>query len=294
VAYQQAPSSSDTDEDADYYKILGVSYTASTDEIKRAYRRLAKEYHPDVSADDEATEFAMFLNDVYQTLSDPDKRTAYDAIAGFEIGGVNPFVDTSYERDQVFVDEFTCIGCKNCNNVCPSTFMMEEEWGRARVRDQGVDGVEKLQEAIDTCPVSCIHWVTAPQLTLLEETMGRMERVAAWLLMTGGGKGANLNVFMEAATAWEKRQSALRARAQAEAGWAPFWARSTPATGSSMQDAARAAAEGGGGSSTLGRGVNAATIAKASRKWRDWQRTKRNKAAALITASSSVSSSTDA
>lgn len=112
--------------------------------------------------------------------------------------------------------------------------------------------------------------------------------------MTGGGKGANLNVFMEAATAWEKRQAALRARAQAEAGWAPFWARSTPATGSRMQDAARAAAEGNGGSSTLGRGVNAATIAKASRKWRDWQRTKRNKASALITASSSVSSSTDA
>lgn len=46
---------------------------------------------------------------------------------------------------QVFVDEFTCIGCRNCNNVCPSTFMMEEEWGRARVAQQGVDGVEKLQ-----------------------------------------------------------------------------------------------------------------------------------------------------
>ncbi len=40
------------------------------------------------------------------------------------------------------------------------------------------------QEAIDTCPVSCIHWVTAPQLALLEETMSRMERVAAWLLVS--------------------------------------------------------------------------------------------------------------
>lgn len=112
--------------------------------------------------------------------------------------------------------------------------------------------------------------------------------------MTGGGKGANLNVFMEAATAWEKRQAALRARAQAEAGWAPFWARAAPATGSTMQDAARAAADGGGASSSLGRGVNAATIAKASRRWRDWQRTKRNKSAALITATSSSLSSTDA
>lgn len=43
-----------------------MSYTASSDEIKRAYRRLAKEFHPDVSADEASTEFAMFLNDVYE------------------------------------------------------------------------------------------------------------------------------------------------------------------------------------------------------------------------------------
>ena len=58
--------------------------------------------------------------------------------------------------------------------------------------------------------------------------------------MTGGGKGANLNVFMEAASAWEKRQAALRAKVQADQGWA-FWRGGAPATGSTMQDAARAA-----------------------------------------------------
>lgn len=56
---------------------------------------------------------------------------------------------------------------------------MEDEWGRARVAEQGIDGISKLQEAIDCCPVSCIHWVTAPQLALLEETMAGMERVRA-------------------------------------------------------------------------------------------------------------------
>jgi ferredoxin len=93
-----------------------------------------------------------------------------------------------------FVDEFACIGCRNCNGVCPKTFAMEEEHGRARAVRQDVDTAERLQEAIDTCPVSCIHWVTAPQLTLLEEAMAKMERVGAWLLRSNGGKGANLNV----------------------------------------------------------------------------------------------------
>jgi curved DNA-binding protein CbpA len=56
-------------EEADYYQLLGISYTASTDEIKRAYRRLAKEFHPDVSNDESSTEFAIFLNDVYDVRS---------------------------------------------------------------------------------------------------------------------------------------------------------------------------------------------------------------------------------
>lgn len=44
------------------------------------------------------------------------------------------------------------------NNVCSRTFEMEDEWGRARAMRQNVDTPAKLQEAIDTCPVSCIHW----------------------------------------------------------------------------------------------------------------------------------------
>ena len=62
---------------------------------------------------------------------------------------------------QVFVDEISCIGCTNCVGVCPKTFaMMNEEHGRARVLRQDVDTVDLLQEAIDTCPVNCISWVS--------------------------------------------------------------------------------------------------------------------------------------
>lgn len=46
---------------------------------------------------------------------------------------------------QVFVDEFTCIGCRNCTNVCSRTFEIEDDWGRARVMRQGVDTEDKLQ-----------------------------------------------------------------------------------------------------------------------------------------------------
>ena len=61
---------------------------------------------------------------------------------------------------QVFVDELTCIGCRNCTNVCPNTYQMEPDFGRARAMAQKVDNDEMLQESLDCCPVDCIHWVS--------------------------------------------------------------------------------------------------------------------------------------
>ena len=62
----------------DYYDILGVSKDASEKDIKRAYRRLAAKYHPDVNHEPGAEEKFKKINEAYETLSDSQKRAQYD------------------------------------------------------------------------------------------------------------------------------------------------------------------------------------------------------------------------
>ncbi|XAR50809.1 hypothetical protein NMG60_11005250 [Bertholletia excelsa] len=221
----------------DYYAVLGLLPDATVDEIKKAYYNCMKECHPDLSGNDpETTNFCMFINEVYAVLSDPVQRKIYDEIHGYTLSAINPFVDDCCPRDHAFVDEFTCIGCKNCANVAPHVFGIEEDYGRARVHSQ-CGKHELVQQAIDSCPVNCIHWVSAPQLSLLEDEMRRVERVNVALMLSGMGS-ASVDVFRMANCRWEKRQTKILEQAklrmmkweqsdETESYWSNIWGKPT-------------------------------------------------------------------
>jgi len=85
-----------------------------------------------------------------------------------ERSGLEPELGGVVRQKGVYVDEITCIGCKHCAHVARNTFFIQEDYGRSRVLRQDGDLEEVIQEAIDTCPVDCIHWVDYTELKKLE------------------------------------------------------------------------------------------------------------------------------
>jgi curved DNA-binding protein CbpA len=197
-------------EDISFYSILDVSHTANKQEIRSAYLRAMKEMHPDKhsahgSDDSTLNELCSLINEVYETLSDDDKRDAYDFVSGFSALSLNPFLDQASVRDQLFVDEVNCIGCGKCVRWAPGTFEIEaSKYGRARVINQQGNTEEEVAIAIEVCPVDTIHYVSLQQLQLLEAALASMSLVDVFVMQRSGKSPGN--VFQEASRRWEKRR----------------------------------------------------------------------------------------
>jgi len=88
----------------DYYKILGVDRAASKDDIKRAYRRLARKYHPDVSKEADAEARFKEMKEAYEVLKDPEKRSAYDQFGANWKAGQDFQPPPNWRREYSFSD----------------------------------------------------------------------------------------------------------------------------------------------------------------------------------------------
>ena len=89
------------------------------------------------------------------------------------LSGYEPVLGGKLTEKGVWVDESRCIGCRYCAHVATNTFIVDEDFGRSRAVRQDGDSLDTIQEAIDTCPVDCIHWVNFEELDDLEKSLNR-------------------------------------------------------------------------------------------------------------------------
>src|SRR6218665_546564 len=91
----------------DYYEVLGVSKTATEDELKKAYRKLAIQYHPDKNPGDKAAEEKFKeIAEAYGVLSDAEKRQRYDQFGHQGVGGAGGFGGAGVNMEDIFSSVF--------------------------------------------------------------------------------------------------------------------------------------------------------------------------------------------
>ncbi|KAJ4789469.1 Chaperone DnaJ [Rhynchospora pubera] len=182
-----------------YYEVLGVGADSSAQEIKKAYRRLQKQHHPDI-AGDQGHEYTLLLNEAYRKLIRM-KQNSGKKQAGF--GGNYNYNGEGYSRwngpirsQALFVDENKCIGCRECVHYASNTFTMDEALGCARVKVQFGDYDKNIEVAVESCPVNCIHRVSSDELPLLEYVVQPQPKQAFGIF--GGGWERPADIFAAA------------------------------------------------------------------------------------------------
>ncbi|WP_019939163.1 DnaJ C-terminal domain-containing protein [Bordetella sp. FB-8] len=162
----------------DYYKILGVEKTASADDIRTAYRRLARKYHPDVSKEPDAQARMQDLNEARDVLSDPEKRSAYDQLASHPHGAQDfrppPDWNTGYEfsgsgaQDGDYSDFFTNLFGRGAPRGQPRGRHVQGEDRHARIQ---IDLADSYQGATRTITLQQPAIDAQGQVTRQEHTL---------------------------------------------------------------------------------------------------------------------------
>ena len=171
----------------DLYEILGVRRDASQDEIRSAYRALARQHHPDVNADPASEQRFKEVSGAYEILSDPEKRQRYDTFGATGGPAGSPFGAITVDRD-------ACTMCLACVSACPEGALLDHaEAVRLRFIERNC---VQCGLCAKTCPEQAIALV--PQLDLTAEARApRLLNEAAMAACTSCGKPLGTQKMVE-------------------------------------------------------------------------------------------------
>lgn len=127
----------------DYYSVLGVDKSSTADEIKKAYRKLAREYHPDVNKTKEAEDKFKEINEAYETLGDSSKRKSYDSKDNIFGSFGGNFSSNSMDMGDIFSKAFDGFNDNKRKPRQKKTFTSEENITIQITLEESIFGVEK-------------------------------------------------------------------------------------------------------------------------------------------------------
>jgi molecular chaperone DnaJ len=163
---------------ADYYKILGVGKKASLSEIKKAYRKLARKYHPDLNPGDKAAEMSFKeITEAYEVLKDPEKRKQYDMF-----GAVGANFRTGRRPSGFDGFDFTTTGSSSFGDIFETIFGGGGPFSQAQKQQRRPEQGEDLRYSMNLNFMDAAHGIETPIQLNRKETCGSC-----------GGKGIDRN-----------------------------------------------------------------------------------------------------
>jgi curved DNA-binding protein len=119
----------------DYYKVLGVARTAGADEIKKAFRKGARKYHPDINTSVDAEAKFKDVNEAYEVLKDPEKRAAYDQLGAEPPRGERYQAPPGWDADYAFSESGTAGGDQDFSDFFETLFRQQARPSTGMPRD---------------------------------------------------------------------------------------------------------------------------------------------------------------